>query len=168
MDPDFEGQTLQVVVSAKLVEESTCTGTCNFQYTTGATGSIPALDMQYYTVGTEVTITGGTLLNAGSGVEIHVDNGENHTATVVSASEIKFTVPNLVAGYYTFLVNVIGKGYVGAIPVNIEFFIYEVIPSTAISTWGENIIIRGTGFNPDTDVVNIKGVGVCDIISMTP
>ena len=79
-------EPVNVVVSAKLIEESNCTGTCTFTYDENITGTISNPTTATFN-NNDTIVLSGTLLDSGSGVNILIDEAVI-SAVVNSATEI--------------------------------------------------------------------------------
>mmetsp|Transcript_28304 Transcript_28304/g.25090 ORF Transcript_28304/g.25090 Transcript_28304/m.25090 type:complete len:305 (-) Transcript_28304:1377-2291(-) len=84
--------TLDVVVATRIVEESVCGGTCNFEYTTADTPEVTALSASSFKAGDVITVT-GTGFDTINDIEVLVGDNEM-TPTLDSATEFTFAVPD--------------------------------------------------------------------------
>lgn len=90
-DEDVYTGALDVVVQGKLIEEAVCTGTCNFEFTDGKTGSLDVPDPAVYSSGEEVVLTGSGFGNGGA-AKVMIGS-EEVTASAATGSSITFNVP---------------------------------------------------------------------------
>ena len=85
---------VSVVVQGKLIEDSVCTGICNFEYTEAATGTITTPTQTSAKNGDTITIAGTKFSGNTVNIVVLTPGIAPISATVVSDTSITFIVPD--------------------------------------------------------------------------
>lgn len=89
------GTPVNIVVTARLTEQSRCVGTCGFTYDASVTNNVTVPAPLEYVNGAPVTITGTDLTNV-----VVTVGGLTVNLTATNSTSLSFNYPALSAGSY--------------------------------------------------------------------
>jgi hypothetical protein len=150
MHPDWTNLTQHVTVVGRIIEDSSCSGTCLFTYdNTTSPDILPPLTTSFSS-SVPLTMTGQRLVNAG--VLPVVTVGQT-TAAVTAATDdsVSFAFPAMYQGTYYLNIYVDGIGYANPTEVTVSSSLSGPSPSSG-STVGNIIQLQGSGLvDPTSD-----------------
>jgi hypothetical protein len=155
------GDNLGVVVAGRLIEISTCTGSCNFVYEDTDTVFLITPAVTVFASGSTVTVQSNN-----SDISLATVTVGSETVTLLTANNdtITFAYPSFAAGTYPITVTVNG-GYAYPIIKTSTVIQFNSISSASGSNKGQFVSVIGNGFSNINDQNNIVYY-ICGISSV--
>ena len=154
----------ELTLFGRLVDEATCTGSCNFQYATAATPSVSAVSALSGQAGDNLVITG---TNFGSSNDlVHVFFGDAEADTVlISDTSINVIVPSCKSVSVPITMSIDGMGIAFCAFDFTNAVVVTSVSPMQVSQGGAIIEITGSGFDPG--MVFAFGSTACKVFEIT-
>lgn len=144
------GTPVDVVVTGRAVEQSSCDGNCGFTFDGSVTNNVTLLLSTTFSVGETITITGSDL----TGGEVYV--GDTKVTIVTSTStSITFNYPPLTVGNYDIKIKTGSSFAYPPIPSSVSLWIANGISRSSGSFAGHIISVAGSGMTTTINDGNV-------------